>query len=226
VGSEDVVSRLASYVRQQTEAGGTGFRVAIDGKDAAGKTTLADQLATVLVGGPAEIVRAGIDGWHNPEAVRFKRGRLSPEGYYLDAFDLPHLRRELLDPLGPTGSHEYRLAGFNYQADAGVDEGIRQAHEPYVLIFDGVFLLRPELADCWELSIYVSVPPDVSIQRGVERDSPLMGGIQEAADRYRRRYLPGQALYEAEVSPTSIANVVVDNTDFEHPMIIKFPGLT
>ncbi len=207
------------------EAGSTGFRVAIDGKDAAGKTTLADHLASALVGGPVRVVRAGIDGWHNPENVRYERGRFSPEGYYLDSFDLTHLRRELLDPLGPTGSHEYRLARFDYQIDSRVDQGTRLVIGPTVLIFDGVFLLRPELADCWELSIYVFVPPEVSIQRGIERDSLLMGGDQEAADRYRRRYLPGQALYEAEVSPTSVADVVVDNSDVEHPVIIKFPGL-
>lgn len=42
------------------EAGSTGVRVAIDGKDAAGKTTLADHLASALVGGPQEVIRAGI----------------------------------------------------------------------------------------------------------------------------------------------------------------------
>ena len=127
--------------------------------------------------------------------------------------------------MGPKGSHEYRLARFDYQTDSGVDQGTRKAIEPPVLVFDGVFFLRPELADCWELSIYVFVPPEVSIQRGMKRDSLLMGGDQEAAHRYRRRYLPGQALYEAEVSPTSVADVVVDNSDFEHPVIIRFPGL-
>lgn len=200
--------------------------MAIDGKDAAGKTTLADHLTSALVGGPGEVIRAGIDEWHNPADVRYKRGRLSPEGYYLDSFDLPHLRRELLDPLGPTASHEYRLARFDYQTDSRTDQGTKQAMEPPVLVFDGVFLLRPELADCWELSIYVFVPPEVSLQRGIERDSLLMGGDQEAADRYLHRYLPGQALYEAEVSPTSVADVVVENSDFERPVVIKFPGLS
>jgi uridine kinase len=128
--------------------------------------------------------------------------------------------------LGPTGSHEYRLARFDYRTGSGVDEGTWQAIEPSVLVFDGVFLLRPELADCWELSVYVVVPPEVSIQRGIERDSVLMGGDQEAANHYHRRYLPGQALYDAEVSPTSIADVVVDNSDFEKPVIKKFPALT
>jgi uridine kinase len=200
--------------------------VAIDGKDAAGKTTLADHLASALVGGPHEVIRAGIDGWHSPEEVRYRRGRLSPEGYYLNSFDLDHLRRELLDPLGPTGSHAYRLARFDYRTDSGVDEGTRRAIKPSVLVFDGVFLLRPELAECWELSVYVDVPPEVSFQRGLDRDSLQMGGDQVATDRYLHRYLPGQALYESEVLPASIADVVVDNSDFENPVITKFPALT
>lgn len=130
-----------------------------------------------------------------------------------------------LDPLGPTGSHEYRLARFDYRTGSRVDEGIRQATELTVLVFDGVFLLRPELADCWELSVHLSIPPELSIQRGIERDSLPMGGDQEAENRYRRRYLPGQAFYDAEVSPTSIADVVIDNSDFENPTIVKFPDL-
>ena len=143
----------------------------------------------------------------------------------MDSFDLDHLRWELLDPLGPAGSHEYRLARFDYRTDRGVDEGTKQAIEPSVLVFDGVFLLRPELAGCWELSVYVAVPPEVSFQRGLERDSLLMGADQEAADRYLHRYLPGQALYEAEISPASIADVVVENSDFQNPVIMKCPAL-
>ena len=128
--------------------------------------------------------------------------------------------------MGPRGDREYRLARFNYRTGSGVDEGTKHATEPFVLVFDGVFLLRPELVGCWELSVYVEVPPGVSAQRGIERDSTLMGGRREASNRYLRRYLPGKALYHAEMSPGSIADVVVDNSDFEIPSITKFPDLT
>src|ERR671937_1286035 len=55
-------------------------RVAIDGVDAAGKTTLADELAPVLRRRGREVVRASIDGFHRPRAERYRRGELSPEG--------------------------------------------------------------------------------------------------------------------------------------------------
>jgi uridine kinase len=62
-------------------------RVAIDGVDAAGKTTLADALAPVLASLGRPVVRASIDSFHRPRAERYERGRDSPEGYYRDSFD-------------------------------------------------------------------------------------------------------------------------------------------
>jgi uridine kinase len=64
------------------------IRVAIDGIDAAGKTTLANELASVLRRRGRDVVRASIDGFHRPRAERYSRGDLSAEGYYLDSFEL------------------------------------------------------------------------------------------------------------------------------------------
>ncbi len=72
--------------------------VAIDGVDAAGKTTLADELAPVIRGLGREVVRASIDGFHNPGTVRRKRGPISPEGCFHDSFNYPALIEALRDP--------------------------------------------------------------------------------------------------------------------------------
>lgn len=64
-------------------------RVAIDGPDAAGKTTLAGELASRLGGSAARI---GADEFLRPPEERYRRGRESPEGYYEDAVDRAALR--------------------------------------------------------------------------------------------------------------------------------------
>ncbi len=46
------------------------------------------------------VIRASLDGFHNPSVVRYERGRLSPEGYYLDSFNYRALLDNLLLPLG------------------------------------------------------------------------------------------------------------------------------
>jgi uridine kinase len=95
-------------------------RVAIDGPDAAGKTTLADELAVVLRARGREVIRASIDGFHRPRSQRHRQGPESPCGYYEDSFDQERLLAELLHPLGDAGSRLYRTRIFDYRADAPV----------------------------------------------------------------------------------------------------------
>ena len=57
-------------------------RVAIDGVDGAGKTTFADELADVLDDLGRPVIRASVDGFHNPRTIRYARGRQSPVGFF------------------------------------------------------------------------------------------------------------------------------------------------
>ena len=67
------------------------LRVALDGVDAAGKTSLADELVRPLQGRGYPVIRASLDGFHHPRAFRHRRGATSPEGYYYHSFDYPAL---------------------------------------------------------------------------------------------------------------------------------------
>jgi uridine kinase len=194
-------------------------RVAIDGPDAAGKTTLADELAEALRPTGRELIRASIDGFHRPRAERYRRGADSPRGYYEDSFDHAALRRMLLAPLGPGGDRRHRCVVFDFRTDAFVDDPGRVAAADAVLLFDGVFLLRPELCDAWDLTVFVTVEPDESLYRALERDVELFGSRDEVERRYRTRYLPGQAIYLDEARPLDRADAVVVNDDPAAPQL-------
>lgn len=194
--------------------------MAIDGPDAAGKTVLADELATALRPSGREVIRASIDGFHRPRSRRYRLGSASARGYYEDSFDHDALRRVLLDPLGPGGDRCYRRAVFDFRADEAADEPVRLADEDAVLLFDGVFLLRQELRDAWELAIFLTVDPEESLRRALERDVALFGSTEEVARRYRTRYLPGQRLYVHEARPIDRADFVVLNDDPTRPRLV------
>ena len=66
--------------------------VAVDGVDGAGKTMFADALAQRLEADGVAVVRTGIDSFHNPRAVRYSRGKDSPEGFFRDSYNLEALR--------------------------------------------------------------------------------------------------------------------------------------
>jgi hypothetical protein len=72
------------------------IRVAIDGVDGAGKTVLADALAPLIVARGRPMIRASVDDFHNTQAIRYARGRYSPEGYYLDSYNYDAFRKRLL----------------------------------------------------------------------------------------------------------------------------------
>jgi len=193
-------------------------RVGIDGIDAAGKTTLADELAGLVAARGFPVIRATIDGFHRSRSQRYRLGRESPDGYYHDSFDFPALRQELLDPLGPRGDRTYRRAVFDLHSDRP-DPGVPEHADPdAVLLFDGVFLMRPELEECWELAIFVDCSPEVAIRRGVLRDA-RNGDAAEVEQRYRTRYLPGQELYLGECRPRERADLLVMNDDVTLPVV-------
>jgi uridine kinase len=197
------------------------LRVAIDGVDAAGKTTLADELAPVLADFGRPVIRSSIDGFHNPRNVRYRQGVDSPQGYYQDSFNYRALLRELLIPLGPDGDRKYRQSIFDYQSGTSTNASQSTATEDAILLFDGIFLMRPELISYWDFCIFVDIDFKEALQRGVERDCRHLGEASREGvmAKYRSRYLPAQRLYLEQVTPQGKANIIFNNTWIESPKI-------
>ena len=215
-----LVNRLAAAVDQLLEQR-PRVLVGIDGADAAGKTTLADRLAAEVA---SDVVRGSIDAFHNPVGVRRRRGELSPEGYYRDAFDCRTLVDDLLEPFA-AGRATVATSSYDYGKDVAVRvDALAPARS--VLVFDGVFLLREELRRFWTLSLFLQVSPEESLRRGVARDAAVFGSQAEAKLRYATRYLPAHALYRAEADPERVAHVLVDNTEPAAPMLRRWSAPT
>lgn len=197
------------------------IRVAIDGPDAAGKTILAQDLIAPLRAHGRPVIRASIDGFHNPARIRHRRGATSPEGYYSDSFNYQALIESLLAPLGPGGSRQYLSAIFDYRTDSEIQAPIQAAEINAVLLFDGVFLLRPELMGYWDFTIFVEAAFEITVGRAEQRDAKLFDGVAEVRKRYEQRYIPGQKLYYAECQPRERADIVIDNNDARDPVVTK-----
>lgn len=144
---------------------------------------------------------------------------MSPRGYYEDAFDYDRVRSDLLRPLGPGGSGLFRAAAFDYAADRPVRAPVEVAESGSVLLCDGVFLFRPELAECWDFRIFIHVSFEEALRRGVERDAKLLGSPDAARDRYERRYLAGQRMYMDAVHPMDWADLIVYNENPAEPRL-------
>jgi uridine kinase len=211
----ELLDRLAGAIESATTS--HPLRVAVDGPPAAGKTTLADELAALLRARGREVIRATTESFHLPRAQRYRRGEFSPEANYHDSFDYDTLRRVLLDPLGPGGDRRYQHAVYDIDTDTALSPLVTTAAADAVLLLDGVFLLRPELVDRWDLSIFVSAPFEQIVDRARIRDLELLGSTAEVERRFRTRYIPAQQLYFAAARPADHADIIVRNDEPRHP---------
>lgn len=195
-------------------------RVAIDGVDGAGKTTFADALAPLVIAKGRDVIRSSVDSFHNPRAVRYARGRYSSDGFFLDSYDYAAFRRLLLDPLGADGAGRYVAKLFDHRSDQFVEEPQQQASPTAALIVDGIFLHRPELRACWDLSIFLYVDFAVSMARNAAREQTPNAANPETPSY--RRYVGGQQRYLAECAPQKQASIVIDYNDLAGPEIVKW----
>jgi uridine kinase len=212
VGLVEVLARLIEQRRGDQDR----FAVAVDGPDAAGKTTLAASL-TVRLG--EEAVAASMDGFHHLRAIRHRLGRASAEGYYRETFDHATAISDLLTPFRD-GAPTVRVAAVDYDTDLPISPTVEVAPRA-VLVVDGVFLQLPALRPFWDLVVYLRVSPELSRERGMARDARRGDVLDDLAVRYRDRYLPGQAMYRAECDPEETADVLVDMTDLADPVVVR-----
>ena len=182
--------------------------IAVDGVDGSGKTTFAVRLASVIADAGRTALVVHEDDFLAPREVRHRRGRDSPEGFFRDSYDLDALIRHVLDPLGPGGDRRVRRRFFDHRADAVIAPLDEHVPADAVVIVEGMFLHRDELADRWDWSVFLDVPFTETARRMAERD----GSHPDPEHPSMRRYVEGQRIYLDRCRPRTRATVVLDNT--------------
>jgi uridine kinase len=198
---------------------GRRVRVGIDGPTAAGKTSFGHELAREISRSGRPVLRASLDDFKKPWRDRHLYDRESGEGYYRNAYDYPAVTRLLLEPAGAAGSGGCALCSIDPLTQLDHSGVITRAAYDAVLIVDGVFAFRPEINDHWDYRIWLHVDPQASLQRGERRDRDWAGSAAKALQQ--DRYLAADRLYVDEVNPVQLADIVIDNSTFSRPSILR-----
>jgi uridine kinase len=191
------------------------LRIAIDGGTAAGKTTLAENLAIRHGQRGGAAIRASFDFFKVPPEKR------SQQGFGGRIFDADALIDELLEPLGPGGSRNYRVATYDGWTKRSLQERpARVAPDDTLAFVDGAFLWTERLREWWDFWIFVEVDTPVAIERFVVRDALWQDDTNpdHMRARFRARYLPAESAYAQAVDPRGNADVLVRNDDPAHPV--------
>jgi uridine kinase len=177
--------------------------VAVDGGSTAGTRQFADDLAATVRTLGHEAFRASIDDFHTPRSMRERNGRFSATARYEDGYDHSLLQRVLLDPFRATSGTGFVLAAFDEDRDAPFQSKWTTATPDALLIIDGIFLNRAELAGFWNYSVWLETP------------SPVAPVVDESEDA--QCDTAADALYVNETNPRGKAMAIIDNSDPENP---------
>lgn len=187
--------------------GGFGVRVGVDGCVPDDGAALADAVAGHLLGLGLAVGRVRQRDFCLPRAQRLEHGPRDPDALYDHWYDDGALRREVLDRMGPGGaaSGGEGLGWLPTLRDPATDRSTRAARRPAapgtVLVVDGRFLLRWELADAFDVTVHLATSAAAQQRRLDDPDE-------------RARAVPAWARYLDEADPAARAGFVVR---YDHP---------
>lgn len=189
IGAEEVAAAVDARSRKGV------FLVAIDGLGGSGKSTLATALAELR---GAAVVHG--DDFYRPMDPEERAG-LNPEDGYHRYFDWQRLREEVLAPLAAGRDAAYRRYDWA-TGDLAPDES-HCVSACGIVVVEGVYTARPELADYYDLLVYVDTPRGESMRRLRER------GDDHGPIDWESRWRLAEEHYLALTRPRERAHLVV-----------------
>jgi uridine kinase len=178
--------------------------VAIDGGSGAGKSTLAAAVAAQL-----EAVIVPSDDFFAAQITDAEWDALGPSGRAAAAIDWRRLREDALEPLlaGRTASwHPFDFAAGTRPDGTYPIATDTVTREPApVILLEGAYSARPELADLIDVAVLVDVPREERYRRIAVREEQ---GFREA---WHARWDGAEDHYFSEVRPAFAFDLVVTN---------------
>ena len=188
-------SSLLSLLRLQTDSTDLAL-IAIDGCGAAGKTTFARKLAQQFR--HAQIVP--MDDFYQPSADQnIAADNGSPIG---SLFDWQRLEQQVLSPLSKGLPGRYQRYDWHAHALAEWQE----VPAAGVIIVEGVYSARRELADYYSHIIWIETPAKERLRRGIARDG------EKSRGRWEGVWMSAEERYVNDDSPRKRADIVVDGS--------------
>lgn len=164
--------------------------VSIDGPGGSGKSTLTDEVAERLSSGRVSVVHG--DDFYRPMSGQ-ERLLLSPEQGYDRYFDWQRLRDQVLVPLASGSAAQYQRYDWP-TGDLAVGE-LHDVPRSGVVIVEGVYTARPELAGYYDLTVWVDAPREVCMRRLEDR------GADHGPGDWHERWRAAEEHYIAATEP-------------------------
>jgi hypothetical protein len=193
---------------------GPGLRLGIDGPVVHDTRALADAVAAELDRRAVPVARVHAGDFLRSRPLRLEHGPDDPEAFFDGWYDLAALRREVLDPMAAQDKAPHQLvpSGRSWLprlrhpgTDRPYREPRRLAAPATVVVLDGMFLARWDVADGIDVLVHLDVSPAARSRRVPAGD--------------QARVLPAWERYLAWCDPAAVATAVVRYDRPGHPAV-------
>jgi hypothetical protein len=209
ISTDALADRVISHARRVARTAarqGRAVRVGVDGAVPDDGGALADVVARRLTADGVPAGRVRQRDFELPRSQRLEYGATDPDVLWEGWYDDGALRREVLDPLGPDGaSTKHPMRWLPSLRDPLTDRStraeLRDCPPGAVLVLDGRFLLRGDLAVGFDVVVHLQTSPAAQRRRLPDDDETA-------------RTVPSWQRYLDECDPSARADLVVR---FDHP---------
>ena len=191
---------ILAFIKAKYEKYGSitqSFVVGINGIDCSGKTTFAKSVSKYFAHHKIENDHLDIDNFNNP-AIESETYKAFVSGSW-DEKDL----------------NKYYKLIINY-SDA--IRAVSEYKKKYPLvILEGIFIYKPQLADLFDLKIYLDINISLGRKRFAKRRS--LKQDKRPFEIYDEIWMLSHIRYESEVHPKRISDLVIDYNDESKPVL-------
>ena len=191
---------ILAFIKAKYEKHGSitqSFVVGINGIDCSGKTTFAKSMSKYFTHHKIENDHLDIDNFNNP-AIESETYKAFVSGSW-----------------GEEDLNKYYELIINY-SDA--ISAVSEYKKKYPLvILEGIFIYKPQLADLFDLKIYLDINISLGRKRFAKRRS--LKQDKRPFEIYDEIWMLSHIRYESEVHPKRISDLVIDYNDESKPVL-------
>lgn len=216
-----VLNEIANRILQRRQDQSL-FVVGISGLDASGKSKISKALSDVLNLRKVNTFVVSGDSFQFPKAYKETLGEENWAIHHVKRIlDFDTLIAKVLAPIRQepatleldmldydTGEHLFQTCYLSY---------------PLVLIVESVYLFQPKLMPYLDYCVWLEISIETALERAQARirDQALYGGADGVKAHYTEQNFPGFAWFEAKFQPKDHADILIDNTNWETPIILS-----
>ena len=204
---ENILSEIKKR-KQKNKA----FVLGINGIDGSGKTEFAIDFKKFLLSQKINAQIIHIDDFCNPKSIRYS-GNDQVYNCFHKTFNMDCIVKNLLIPVQKNKNFSTKLALLNLHTDKYEVKKKYTCDKKTIIIFEGVYLFRSEFISYIDYKIFLNISFKECRKRIENRDG------KNIIKKLNKKYLPVQRKYIKEFLPSEIADMVVNNKNWNFPKI-------